>query len=71
MSDFTPLERASLDVGDLVIVGQGRVIWRVALFWRDPQGAVWVQLQRTDRPDVRRSVGPASCRLIKGVTPVS
>jgi hypothetical protein len=72
MSDFTPVERGALEVGDLVIVGRGRVIWRVASFWRTTAtGMVLVQLVRTDRPDSRRSVAPASCRLLKGVTPVS
>lgn len=65
MSDYSPMETAGLVIGDLVIVGRGRVIWRVVLFWRDAEDAVWVQLQATHNASVFMSCGPARCRLLE------
>lgn len=62
---YTPLETCSLEVGDLVHVGRGRVIWRVVLFWRDAEGAVWAQLQATHNASVFTSRSPAVCRLLE------
>lgn len=65
MSDFTALETCSLEPGDLVTVGRGRVIWRVVLFWRDTEDGVWVQLQATHNLSVFTSRSPAVCRLLE------
>lgn len=71
MDEYSAMERAGLVVGDLVIVGRGRVIWRVTGFWRTTSTSVlFASLQRTDRLDVRRSADPVQCRLLqpRGVT---
>lgn len=63
--DYTAMETCGLYVGDLVVVGRGRVIWRVVGFWRTTdRSMLFASLQRTDRLDVRRSADPGQCRLV-------
>lgn len=50
-----------LVVDQVVKVGTGKVLWRVAGFWTAPSGELLVDLERVDRWDVHTSVAPGRC----------